>query len=73
MRRMRLSVERACCWQAVWILRYAGRNIHHERIAAGITNFSAEVGPIHESYAYTKGRPQPICTEALELLAWASR
>ena len=33
MRRMRLSVERAVCYQAVYILRYKGYNIHTERQA----------------------------------------
>lgn len=71
MRRMRLNAERASAYQAVYILRHKGYNVHVERQALGIKELSEQVGPIRESISYTGRHPQPLCVEALnEMKPW---
>jgi hypothetical protein len=53
--RMLDAVQRATCYQALSILRNAGRNYHAERIASGVKAFSESVGPISESATYASG------------------
>ena len=66
--RMQSDVERATCFQAMWILRNGGRNPHAERIASGVTLAENEAGPLRERYEY-KGKAMVLCSEALALLA----
>jgi hypothetical protein len=71
---MKDDVERATCYQALYICRNAGRNIHNERIQSGISALSEAVGPIKEfvqyngSAAKTGGGPI-LCQDTLDLLS----
>lgn len=71
---MKNDVERACCYQALFICRNAGRNEHAERIAQGISALSEGVGPIKEFVQYGaagKGiqKPQVLDRSAIDLLS----
>lgn len=49
---MKSDVERACCYQALFICRNSGRNTDAERIQAGISAFSESIGPVKEFVQY---------------------
>lgn len=70
---MKEDVERACCYQALFICRNAGRNEHNEAIQAGIRAKSESMGPIKEYVQYGasaggKAQAQVLCQEVLDLL-----
>lgn len=64
-----IAVQRATCYQALWLLRNNGRNFHAERIASGIQQYSEAVGPISESATYGKGSISRLCPEAVASVA----
>jgi len=72
------DVRRACCHQALWLLRNAGQNVHLETMAAGVKKVSKKMGPIAESYEYTHGAvggggANPLCSESRQFLVrWMS-
>lgn len=53
---MKNDVERACCYQALFVARNGGRNLSAERINAGIRSYSEKVGPIQEFVMYGQGQ-----------------
>lgn len=68
--RMKQAVEQANCYQALHILRNAGRNLHNERRANGITSYSEKIGPIAESYTYARGQYISVINpDAINVLA----
>lgn len=70
---MKFDVERAACYQALFICRNGGRNPHAENIAAGIKAVSEAVGPIKEFTQYATGSgggsAQLLAQETIDLLA----
>lgn len=71
---MKSDVERACCHQALFICRNAGRNEHAERIQQGISAVSEGIGPVKEFTQYGaagKGisKAQILDQKTLDLLA----
>lgn len=70
--RMRYDIERACCLQAVWLLRLGGRDRALEEQSRGIRARSVTTGPVHEQYTYSRGTTR-ICYEATLLLSqWST-
>lgn len=74
--RMQFKVEQACALQALKLLREGGRNVHQERQASGISNWSESLGPMSQSVTYGKsaassgaGATAKLAPEALALLA----
>lgn len=68
--RCKSDVERACCVQALSLLRSAGRNSHNELMAAGVSEMTRKAGPVEETYKYSgTGNARVLCNEALELLS----
>lgn len=51
-KRMQKNVQEACAWQAFFVARNGGINLHAERIQAGIRGISESVGPIREFIQY---------------------
>jgi hypothetical protein len=68
LRRQRLRVEQACCEQALFLLRQAGRHAHREDQFRGIRSVGRGV-KFSESFGY--GEPdQVLCPEAWDLLRY---
>jgi len=74
--RMQYKVEQACAIQALKLLREGGRNVHQERQASGISNWSESLGPMYQSVTYGRGSPSSkagsvgkLAPEALALLS----
>jgi len=66
---MKRTVEQACCYQALFILKYSGkRTIHQEFKSQGIYSVSKSAGGVSESYSYRDGINR-LCPEASSLLA----
>jgi len=77
--RMQLDVERACCLQAVHLIKQQTYKEHEDMVSAGIKATQKTVGPITERYEYgnpytnsagsTQGtRINPLCESSLEYL-----
>jgi hypothetical protein len=70
---MKNDVERATCYQALYIARNAGRNEHAERIQQGIRAISENVGPIKEFVSYSgpggAAVPQILDQRVVDILA----
>jgi hypothetical protein len=66
--RMQEHTKRACCWQALWIIRNGGFQLHAERIAQGVKATSESIGPIKEWIQYSGTSPAKLCQEAMTLL-----
>lgn len=67
--RMQRAVEEAVCYQALWILRNAGRNKHQELIASGVKYHMQQIGQAQEAFAYNGGMQiQRLCPEAMASL-----
>ena len=63
------SVKQACCYQALFILKYSGKKtIHQEFASQGIASVSRSAGGISESYGYRTGINR-LCSEASALMA----
>lgn len=71
---MQSDVERATCYQALYVCRNSGRNVHNERIQQGITALSEGVGPVKEFVQYggsagKTGRAAVLSQDTLDLLS----
>lgn len=68
--RMKEDVERACCLQAIHILRYDGRNEHIENRMNGIRSVRETTGPLSDSVDYfSAGDIRTLSSDVLALLS----
>jgi hypothetical protein len=68
--RMRESVKRAVCHQALFLLSIGGRNKHADNLANGVESYTEITGPVAETVKYRPGALAPkLCSESKKLLA----
>lgn len=65
---MRNNVKIACAYQAYYIAKIGGNDIHLENRSRGISSISESYGPVSESVSYTGATPSMLCTEARKIL-----